>query len=262
MFRRSLFPPLLALTALPVVGQQLGGGFGKVVAGDELIPALETTLALELPKRVAEAEKWEVKISREGNNLLAGKIGHLEVRGVNVRTRDGMVLPEVALSIDNLKLDLRNKTISEVGESRLVGRLDGPAVTRFARRHAGKKLQDLQVQVRDGALAVIGLVDVKGFGIPVQVVGRPEVNGTGIDFRAEALSVAELKLPKEVVRILERQINPVVDLRGLKIPARITKVTVAEQYLVAEATLDFQGAPPQLGTRRERPAARRRGEAP
>src|SRR5262249_6003189 len=102
-------------------------------ASGDIYGSLEQLLAQELQKRVADADKWEVKLSRDGNDLSAIRIAKVDVQGTNVRTRDGLVISQAALTLENLRYDMEKRTIAEVGNSLFVGRFGEDAVERYVR---------------------------------------------------------------------------------------------------------------------------------
>jgi hypothetical protein len=72
-----------------------------------------------------------------------------------------------------------------------------------------------------------------GLDLPSEVEGKPVLTGSdAIDFRASKLSVLGVRLPRLAVDALEREINPVVDLSGLKLPVRITEFAVRGEKLL------------------------------
>src|SRR5438105_14023858 len=78
---------------------------GKLLLGGDIYASLEEMLVRELPKRVAPADKWDVKIARDGNDLGAGKFKHVEVHGVNVRAPNGMTIDDATVTLENVKVD-------------------------------------------------------------------------------------------------------------------------------------------------------------
>lgn len=227
-------------------------------ASGDIYASMEQLLAQELQKRVAEADKWEVKLSRDGNDLAAIRLARVEVQGTNVRTRDGLVISQAALTLDNLRYDMEKRSIAEVGNSLFVGRFSEDAVERYVRERGASKVQHVRVRFREGRIEVDGKVDAGGVLLAVAVVGAPKLHDNTVDFEADDLSVLSLHMPRWVVRRVEKEVNPVVDLRGLKLPAKLARVAVDGDRLVAEGKLDFNGGPVTIGRPGGRGGAGRR----
>src|SRR5438067_13874658 len=96
---------------------------GKLLLGGDIYQSLEEMLVRELTKRVAPADKWEVKIARDGNDLGAGKFRHVEVHGVNVHAPNGMTIDDATVTLDNLKVDSASGAAQVLGDTRLVAKL-------------------------------------------------------------------------------------------------------------------------------------------
>ena len=89
-------PPATPVPPKPNPKQELG----KLLLGGDIYTSLEEMLARELPKRVAPADKWDVKIARDGNDLSAGKLSHVEVHGVKCIVDEMNLMYLVGTEID------------------------------------------------------------------------------------------------------------------------------------------------------------------
>ena len=76
-----------------------------------------------------------------------------------------------------------------------------------------------------------------GIRVPVKVAGRPLLRPDGkIDFDTSHLSVSVLPLPSPVLTLLERRINPILDLASLKLPLELTDVRIEPGFAMVQAT--------------------------
>jgi len=253
LWKRSLLPLLVGVMAVAWAGddpKQPAPAGGGGLAGD-LYAALEQLLAKELPKRVAEADRWEVKLSRDGNDLSAGKFARLDVKGVNLRLPDGLTIGEASLTLQDLKVNMAMRSLESIGQGQLVGRLAAGDIERYLRQRGPARLKDVRVTFQDGQIQMGGIADLRRLGIPVEVAGLPQARGSEIDFQADRVEVARFRLPRVAVRELERRVNPIVDLRRLKIPVNVTRVTLQDDRLVLEAALDFSAGLPNLGRKKQ-----------
>ena len=92
------------------------------------------------------------------------------------------------------------------------------------------------------------------------MAGKPEVRGGDrVNFRASKVAVLGVRLPGFAVDELEKKINPVVDLSGLKVPLRITSLRIVGERLEAKGDLDFgrEGTIPRNGRKNRDRAGRR-----
>jgi hypothetical protein len=253
--RKAGSGPFLLLAALMLLSgaslaarqkQEPASGKG---GDDDLAGSLQKLLADEFARRVATADRWEVKLSPAGSDLAAGKISGIQVRGINVRTPDGLLIPEVTLSVQNLQVSLENGSFTASAGSRFTARLGAEAVTHFLQQRGAEDFKDIRVALRDGRMEVSATAEKFRVAVPLEVIGAPRLRRNAVDFQADRVSVARLRLPRVVVRELERRVNPVVDLRSLKIPVELKRVSIDGDQLFVEASLDLSKSVPLPGTK-------------
>jgi hypothetical protein len=224
------------------LGIDLGSIFGKG-GGDGLdgLALAERILERELPKRIAPARRWQVKLDRKGSDLLGGRLSKVQGTGTDVETDDGPLIPDMGLNLEGVKLALGSRTIQSVSKNDFTAGLGGAAVTSFIRKRAGARVRDVSVAFRDGQLAVKGTPELLGFGLPSEVAGKPVLTGDdAIDFNANRVSVLGFRVPRFAVEQLEKKVNPVVDLSGLKLPVKITDIGIRGERLTAQGRLSFE----------------------
>jgi hypothetical protein len=200
----------------------------------------ERILESELPRHVGPAQKYQVRIGRDGNDLLRGRFGQVDVTGIDVKTSDGLVIPKMDLTLHDVQLNLLNRSLDSVGRSLFSLGVGEEAVSRFVQKRAGAGVRDVRVAFRNGQVVVNATPELLGFPLPSEVAGKPVMNGLeSIDFRASHLSVAGLRIPRFGVNMLEEKINPVVDLSGLKLPVQIRNFRIEGNRLVADGIAAF-----------------------
>jgi hypothetical protein len=236
-------PPAAALD-LEDIGKQLGidldGILGKKGGKLDGFALAESILKSELPKRVGPAKRYDVKVDRAGSDLLKGRLSKVDVTGIDVRTKDGLTLPELGFTLNDVKLGLTSRRLDSVGKSDFTAGLPAEAITAFVRHRGGPRLKDAKVVLEDGEILVAANPELLGFGVPSEVAGKPVLRGTdAIDFKASKAAVFGVKLPRLALDALEKKVNPVVELSGLNVPVRIMKLAVQGERLVADGALSF-----------------------
>lgn len=220
---------------------------GDLLLTGDIYPALEGHLARELGKSVGPADRWEVRLSRTGNDLPNGRISRVDLNGTNVRTPEGLVVGGVTITIDDLKMNLESGYIEDIGGASFMGRLHEEDVERFARSQEDGPLRNLRVQFHGNRIRVSGTTKVIGIGVRVQVAGRPRLRDNTVVFDAERVNVASFRMPNSVERKLERKINPLADFARLSLPARLTSIEIADDELVARGSLVLERDVPPSG---------------
>jgi hypothetical protein len=201
--------------------------------------AVERAIERELPGRIGPAERYEARVSRSGANLVSGRIPWVEIRGVNLRTADGLQINDLRVRLEGVEFDRGSRSISAVAGSRFTAGIGAEAVTAFVRRR-GPRLRDARVRFQGDGVVVNVAPAVLGIGVPVEIEGRPALrDAERIDFDASRVAVLRIGLPEIAIRRLEEAINPIVDFRGLKLPIRVTDVRVESGSVRVAGTTTF-----------------------
>jgi len=199
----------------------------------------EDLIAKLMPGQIGPADRYTVKLDRNGSSLWKGILSHVDVTGLNVRTADGLSIPRLDIHLDGLKVNLLGRSLESVARGIFTAALDGDAVTRYVQQRAGVRVRNIQVAIRNGQLVVKGTPEVIGVGLPTEVAGVPQIDGKEhINFRARKVAIFGVSLPQFAVHALEDRVNPLADLSHLNIPVRITELKVVEDHLLANGNLD------------------------
>jgi hypothetical protein len=245
---RLLAMSTLAAAALPASALSIDPdpGAGGMALEARFQTAVQEIIARELPRFVASADRWEVKVEGIRVGSPAGKLDRVHVAGRNVRTRDGLTIAHVALTLENVTVNPEAGTLDDIGAVNFLGRLDDEAVTRFAHERGGDRAKDLRVDFGERKVVVSCAAGSRPLRVRVRAVGMPAIRNNQVYFELDRVSVARLRMPDGLVRRIDRKINPVFDLRGLNMPGRITRVAVEDKQLVAEARLELREQGPAI----------------
>jgi len=225
--------PCIATAALLATSCRGANPFRKVERG----------IARELTTRIGPAERYEVRVSRSGGNLVAGRIPWVEVRGIKVRAANVLTVEEVKVRLDGVRFDREKRAITEVEDSRFTASLTPEALTEYIRRRK-PDLRDVRLRIERGTVIVDATPTFLGVGIPISVEGQPRVRGdTRLDFDAGRVAVLRLGLPELAVRRLEEIINPIVDVEELKLPIRLSGVGIASDHVLVTGVTTFSAPP-------------------
>jgi hypothetical protein len=167
---------------------------------------------------------------------------------------NGMLIDElwirlVGVSFDPAELRKGRLKVVDIRDDGIYGKLSVAAVQDFLDHQAAVK----DVRLGVSAEAVTGAATVVYNGIPTrvrmqgvfQVYGEPEVF-----FHIQSLSVNSIPVPYVLAANLERQINPVVDLRGWPVHFKIRAFHQTPEGFVLSSQRDFSqpcnicGGPP------------------
>jgi len=215
---------------------------GLVISGCgplDPIRAVERGIAGYAARRFGPADRYKVRIGSAGTNLRRGVIGSLVIEGHRVHTKAGLVVNWCRVELRDVHFERKSRSITSVGESSVIAEvLEEDANAYLGARPDGYRHMKVEL-IGDGEMAVV--VEPRLIGVPVTVrlEGRPEVrNGSEVAFVPDALRVAKLSVPRSLLAIVERRINPVLRVEELGVPVVLGDVRVEQGRIVAVGTAD------------------------
>jgi hypothetical protein len=206
------------------------------LAQDQIAQA-EKIVEMALQQQVAPAKNYEVKIDPNGTNLSTGQVSKVEVTGTDVEVDEGIVIPEIILNLEGLKVNLAAKTLDSISKGALSITLDEESANKLLKEHAGPEGRGVKVAFKANKL----LINRKRGGVMQELEAKPVIKGPKIvHLEITRGTVGVTNIPAAQLDSLEKEINPIINLRGLKVPVKIEKVDVKKDKLLVEATADFQ----------------------
>jgi len=202
----------------------------------------EGFLKQEITRRLGNARSYDVRIDPEGTDLAHGQVGRIHLTAEDVRTPDGLVIARVEARTEPMRLGPNMRPVDGAPPTVFTAYFDPMDLTRFARRNAGGRVSDLQVELARGKVVVRGKPEVLGLKVDTEVAGRPVLRRHWqIHFHASRVSVLGVRITELAADYLEKQVNPLIDLSDLKLPVRFKDLQVRRRYLTLEGSLDLVG---------------------
>ncbi len=200
----------------------------------------QKTINALLPEAIGQARRYRTKVDGDSlGALMRGRIRRVTIEGDDVALEPDLLLETLWVEANEIDVDLRARTIQRVGAARFSARLSQAAVERFVRaRRSG--LGTVQITLRDEGMLLSARPEVLGYPtVTVTVIGAlsPRDGGTQLDFTPDRGRLARLPIPGPVVDFVARQLNPALDLRGLRLPIRVDRVRPVDGALVLSGTI-------------------------
>lgn len=194
-----------------------------------VIPAI---LSWRLESALAESLGGRVRVRVVGVpwRLLAGSFDRLEVEA------RGAVINR--LPVDRLTLRLSDARVDLpllFRENRLMLRSasGGEGTVTLTRENveqylaAAKSVQSATVSLEQGLVTIEGNVRVGELDLRARLVGRLVIaSPRTVDLHVQELTVSGVEIPREVGDLLVASINPLINLEGLPVPARVSSVAI------------------------------------
>lgn len=203
--------------------------------------AVERSILAELPQVIGPAERYQVTVSRSSGNLVAGRIPWIDIHGRNVRAIEGLNLDELLVRLEGVRFDRSKRALEEVDQSRFEARLGAASLTRYLQQRS-PMLRDVQLRFTEGHVRVRATPALLGLGVPVEVTGRPVIQGgTALHFDADRVAVLRVGLPAFVAERLEATVNPLVDLAAMPFPLQLSTVAIQGDRAILTGTATIKG---------------------
>jgi hypothetical protein len=234
-----------AVWLIPVVAVSVASGEPDTAPAGVAAPGsglglLEELLKQELTRRLGPARSYEVHIDPQGTDLARGAVGGIAISAVDVRTPDGLLISRLEARAEPMRLGADMKPLDGAPAGRFTASFNEHALTRLARRNGGKRLRDVRVEIHRGKLVVRARPGVLGLKVDTEVAGRPVLRQRNeVHFRASRVAILGVRITEFAADLLEKQVNPLVDLSELKLPVRFRDLRVRREYLTLEGTLDL-----------------------
>jgi hypothetical protein len=200
---------------------------------------IEVIVEGELSRRLAKADRWEVTVTATKEDRAAGLLPKIEVHGWNLRLPDGQVLAEVELTAQNVGLDFEQGTISSCGDVHALFRLRPDDLASFVEKKAKGKLRNVRFAIVGDQVDERFKMRAGPFWLKVHRVAMSHPDGSTVSTHARKLTVAGIRIPKNVLRRIERKINPIFDGSKLPVPVTVDEIGVNNGLLEASVSLDL-----------------------
>jgi len=170
---------------------------------------------------------------------VAGLLPKIDVHGWNLRLPDGQVLAEVELTAEKVGLDLEQGIITSCGEVHALFRLRPDELASFVEKKAKGKLRHVRFEIRGDQLDERFSMRAGPFWLKVHRVAMSHPDGNTISTHARKVTVTGIRIPKHVLRRVERKINPIFDGSNLPVPVQFEEIGVNDGLLEARVSLDL-----------------------
>jgi hypothetical protein len=245
MFTRRAVPIASALALFVAIACGATGCSSRLLQG-----SVERRLRNRLATLIGPAQRYTVSISgTDDADLVLGRIRRLEVAGQNVRIGGKFLLQRFELRLEHLRYGGARTDLISVRESDLLVEFTEASLNEYLTAHHSRS----GVQARFESESVTLSSSIRFFGVPtpIQAMGRLEIEGAKrIVLRAERVEAPNARLAGPSKLLVERQLNPLVDMQELGVPVRLTDLQVLDGRIIIRGAADLPT--PQSGRRQNR----------
>ena len=217
--RRYLLPLIITLC--------LSGGCGH--------PVQETAahkIADALPQLLGPAARYDVQVDGDPFALSRGRAQAVHIQGLDVQMTPTVTLDTLRLDATDVSFDKATRQIAHIGGTAFMATMSQEHLTEYL-AHT-KLLPGLVVTLRADDLEAQVPVTFLGLHTTAKLSGnlRPDTQEPNkLDFTANGAQVGILPLPAMLINLAAGEINPLLDLSGLKAPVTVDSTTVSNGVL-------------------------------
>lgn len=200
---------------------------------------IEKRIATRLRSLIGPANHYSVRIyDTRDAELVVGSIRRLTVEGSNVLVGGVIRLDRLRLEASGIRFRGGPDDLARVKESFLAVEISQAALNDYLEKERPE--DEAHATLHDGAVKLSGVLRLLGARVPVEATGIVEVvDERQVVFRARSVHAPELRLPEAGAALVERQVNPLVDVALLDWPVRLSSIRVEEGKVTLEGALDL-----------------------
>ena len=196
-----------------------------------------------LPSTLGPAAHYDVQVDADPFALARGRARAVHIQGRDVQLSPTLTVGTLDADAEDVSFDAQTRRLSHIGRTRFAATLDQAQLTQYLGQ-SKPLLPGLTVTL--GSRFVEARVPVTFLGLQTTAMlsGALRPNRSDprrLDFETQEAQLGPIPLPAGLVRLAVAQLNPVVDLTGLKVPLTITGADVENSQLKLQGTADLEG---------------------
>lgn len=208
-------------------------------------PVQETAahkIADALPGVLGPAARYDVQVDGDPFALARGRARAVNIQGREVRLAPPLSLDTLTVRAADVSFDPKTRRLLRIGTTTFTASMGQSSLDTYLAQ-SKPLLPGLVVTLLPSTVEARVPVTFLGVQTTAALSGslRPETDDTSrLDFIASGAHIGVVPLPPGLVNLAIADLNPVVDLSGLKTPLSITDAAVIESRLVLSGTADLQ----------------------
>lgn len=200
---------------------------------------VEETIRAELPQLIGPADRYNVYVSGAKVSGEIADLDNVHAVGTRINRPKAPVIDRLEVDMRNVIVDRKEKQLKSLSVATAQARVLATDIAAFLQARPG--LDNVNVTLHPPyEIIVDARPSIAGYALPkaamVKVRGQlvaevSEINLEVIDLRAAGFPVGAI--PRFV---LEKLINPIVDLSALPVPSQVASVKVTDDAVIVEAS--------------------------
>jgi hypothetical protein len=200
---------------------------------------VERRIGRKLVELLGPADQYKVRITDTRDaDIVVGRIRRIEIDGWNVLAGHQIELESLHLEAHNLHYEPPPDETLSVGESSLVIQLTEQALNDYLRRQNPDAPTGISLEA--GTVTINGSLMLLGVPTPLVTSGHLEiVDHTKLMYRADTVRLTGEPIPGIGPAYVESHLNPLLDIRRLRVPLRLDDVETQPGRLVVRGSISL-----------------------
>lgn len=197
---------------------------------------VEQTMLDALPRIVGPAARYDVKVSGVTTHDAERGFKRVHAVGERVERPKSPVLDRVDVDLRDVRINVDRKGLTGLGSADAKVRVLASDVARFLEERPGLDLVSVSFHGSD-VVMISARPSVAGYSLPPTVSVRGYLLPHGSQLRLNLIDVRAAGIPVGNIAtfVIERLINPIVDLSALPAPTRVTGAQIEGGALIVTA---------------------------
>lgn len=219
----NLKSKIVAAAALAGLVIFLAGCANKIVSN-----VIERRVEEKLPDLIGRADSYEVKVHGGTVAMARGRIQEMTITAAGVQAMDGLKIDDLRVLIKDIIADASTGEVKSLGSVRFIASVSEKSINNYFDKTDRK---GIRIELLRGSLVAYAKPRVLGIPAAVKVTGMLVPDGGRLNFRIDKLKVIGVNVPSIAEDVVEKRINPVVDLSATPFSPRLESVEMFPKIL-------------------------------
>ncbi|MHB0936042.1 MAG: LmeA family phospholipid-binding protein [Armatimonadota bacterium] len=218
----------LALVALPWL-------FGCAEAQESLA---EREIVRRAPEIIGPADRYTADV----DGLRETSADQVRLNGRRVRPVPGLVIDSLVLTLRGVEFQRDPFQITSIDQANFTARITDDAVNDYlrSRQTAASTVQNVQLAFTPTGVRAQGTLVTAGQAIAFTTAGTVQAEGSILNYRPQVLALGGVTVPETVLQQFAAALNPLVDLRSVRIAPQVQQIALSEGAITLSGTADVR----------------------
>jgi len=207
--------------------------------GGSVRDRVESGIEKSLPNLIGPARVYDVNVTGSTLGMIGGKLKDIEIKGEDVRLKNGMQLARLSVSLDSIEFDAGKSQITKCGGANYNALLSEEELGRYLRK-AYPDVPKLNVELLNGYVSASASPSLVGLSASIKAEATLDIQDKRkLALKLRKVTVGGIPAPGFARDYMASKINPFFDASQIGYDATISSVTVEPGFVTLAGGLDL-----------------------